>query len=113
MPPNATKFQKLAQIPRTPSAWPDREKIFERVNKDGGEEISSTSTVYNDLQELERKGVIKNAKDPNRRQHGYYVTTWELSDTISLPDPSAIEDPFTGKDPIKVRNPITGKVWVG
>lgn len=105
-----TKFEKLAQIPRTPSAWPDLEAIFERVNKDGGEEIGSTSTVYNDLQELVRKEVIKNAKDPNGRQHGYYVTTWELSDTISLPDPSLIEDPATGMDIIKVKNPITGMV---
>jgi hypothetical protein len=113
MPPNATKFDKLAQIPNSPSTWPDLPTIFKRVNEDGGEEIGKTPTVYSVLQELEEKGVIKNAKDPNGRQHGYYVTTWELSDTISLPDPAAIEDPFTGKEPIEVINPISGKVWVG
>ncbi len=112
MPPNATKFDKLAQIPKSPFTWPDQEEIFERVNRDGGEEVGSTSTVYSDLQDLEKKGVIKNAKNPNGRQHGYYVTTWELSDTISLPDPKDVEDPYTGKEPIKVRNPITGEVDV-
>jgi hypothetical protein len=109
---NPTKFDKLAQIPKSPSTWPELEEIFKRVNRDGGEEIGSTATVYSVLQELEEKGALKNAKDPSGRKHGYYVRTWELSDTISLPDPSAIEDPVTGKDPIKVMNPITGAVDV-
>ena len=108
--PNATKFEKLAQIARSPFTWPDVLKVFELVNKDGGEEIGSTSTLRNVLQDLDEKGVIKNEKDPNGRKHGYHITTWELSDSISLPHPSEIEDPFTGKDPIKFINPVTGEI---
>lgn len=107
---NPTNFEKIAQIPRTPFAWPELEEIFELVNKDGGEKITSTSTLYKILKDLEEKEVMKDEKKPNERPHGFYVTTFDLTDTISLPHPREIEDPFTGKDPIKVINPITRKV---
>jgi hypothetical protein len=110
MSPTATKFEKLAQIARSAFTWPDILKVYELINQDGEEEIGKTGTVYSVLQNLEEKGVIKNAKDPNGRRHGFHITAWELSDTISLPQPSLIEDPVTGMDPIKVRNPISGEI---
>ncbi len=105
-----TKFEKLAQIARSPFTWSDKLKVFELVNQDGGEQIGNPTTVYNVLQELEEKGVIKDEKDPNGRRHGFHIATWELSDSISFPHPSLIEDPVTGMDRIKVRNPITGEI---
>jgi hypothetical protein len=57
------------------------------------------------------EGEIQEGKYPApKNKNGYFVTSFDSEDTVSLPHPSEIEDPFLGKAKIKIQNPITGKI---
>ncbi len=104
-------YEKLTTIENADLTWASQERIFEEVNKDGGDPISNTQIVYRELQDLKQKELIKEKKDPGAKNRlGYYVTTFDFQDTVTLPRPSGIEDPILGKERIKVQNPITGDI---
>jgi hypothetical protein len=104
-------YEKLTTIENYSDAWASLDKIFEAVNKDGGEKIPNMQTVGRELRELNEKKLITDENIPNsKNKPGYYVTTFENRDTVPLPDPSEIEAPALGKEKIKIRNPITGEI---
>jgi hypothetical protein len=104
-------YEQLTTIENYSESWASLEVIFEKVNKDGGEKISNTQIVYRELQELKEKKLIKEMKDPGAKNKlGYYVTTFDIQDTVPLPHSSEIEDPALGKAKIRIQNPITGEI---
>jgi len=109
--PDAPPHEKLNTIRYANQTWASQEEIFEGLNKDGGDPMGSTSTFYRELQEMEKHGFIKGEKDPGAKNRiGYYVTTFDSQDTVSLPHPSEIEDPVLGREKIRIQNPITGEI---
>jgi len=102
-------IEKLATISRSSSYWVPREKVFEEVNKDGGQYLS-LSTVNNELIELMKMGILDRSKPPKSRHFGYYVMTLNVGGAISLPSSSDIVDPVYKGKPVEVINPLTGQV---
>lgn len=108
--PNTSKYEKLNDIAAENSpAQITQEQIFIEINNDGGDEIKSKDTLYKYIQELLKIGLISVKKYSGLNKYGYYVTTWEMNDTIKLPHPSEIDHPVM-KEIIKIRNPITGEI---
>jgi hypothetical protein len=106
-----TPAEKLIDISHADSVWASMDDIFKALEKDGGEPVGSTSTVRREVKELVDEGEIQEGKYPApKNKNGYFVTSFDSEDTVSLPHPSEIEDPFLGKAKIKIQNPITGKI---
>jgi len=108
--PNDSKYEKLNLIAADNSpAQITQEQIFIEINKNGGDEIKSKDTLYKYIQELLKIGLIGVKKYSGLNKYGYYVTTWEMTDTVKLPHPSEIDHPVM-KNKIKIRNPLTGEI---
>jgi hypothetical protein len=105
---NGGDVEKLAIISRGSQHWASREKVFEMINKNGGN--YPLSTVNNDLVALLGMGVLERAKPQKSRFYGYYIVTMALSKAIKLPDPETIQDPVYEGKSVSVVNPLTGEV---
>ena len=107
---NSSKAEILSSFAAQNSpAWATIEDIHKAVNKDGGREIGNRATLYNEIQELLKNGIIGENKYQGQNKKGYYVTTLEIEDIIRLPHPSEIDHEIM-RQKIKIMNPITGKV---
>jgi hypothetical protein len=102
-------IEKLATIARSSGYWATREKVFEIINKRGGE-CYSLSSVSNDLLSLYEMGILDRAKPPKSRAFGYYIMGMNLDDAIRLPEPAEIQDPIYQGQEVSVVNPITGQI---
>jgi len=99
----------LSAIANNTSAWMTREKVFETLNKEGGEYVS-LSTVNNELQYLLKVGIVDRKKPSKSNQYRYYVLTLDAGQYLALPHPSEILDPIYQGKPVEVVNPLTGAV---
>lgn len=102
-------IEVLSTIARNSSAWVNREKLFEAINRDGGDFVS-LSTVNNELQYLLRAGIIDRKKPPKSNQYKYFILTLEAGQSLTLPHPSSIIDPVYQGKPVEVVNPLTDAV---
>jgi hypothetical protein len=103
------EIEILSTISQSSTYWARREKLYEIVNKDGGQYLS-LSTVNSELIELMKMGIIDRSKPPKSRHFGYYVMTLNVGGAIPLPSPSDIHDPIYKGKPVEVINPLTGQV---
>jgi len=101
-------IEKLSIIAGHSTYWVRREKIFEEINKDGGEYLS-LSTINNELSELMQIGVIDRAKPPKSKHFGYFVMALYWDEAVKFPHPSEINDPIYKGEPVEVINPLTGQ----
>lgn len=99
----------LSTITNSANAWMTREKVFETLNKEGGEYVS-LSTVNNELQYLLKVGIVDRKKPPKQNQYRYYILTLDAGQYLTLPHPSEIMDPIYQGKPVEVINPLTGAV---
>jgi predicted transcriptional regulator len=99
----------LSTIANSTSAWMSREKVFETLNKEGGEYMS-LSTVNNELQYLLKAGIVDRKKPPKTNQYKYYILTLDAGQYLALPHPSEIKDPIYQGKPVEVVNPLTDAV---
>ena len=107
--PNASDIKKLAILAQSSDYWMDREKIFEVINKAGGE-VMSLTTVNNELMELCKMGIIGREKAAKQRRYKYFVMTLDVEGSFTLPPVAGIVDPvYQGKE-VNVVNPITGQI---
>jgi hypothetical protein len=104
--------EKLTTIENYSECWISQEKIFEEVNKDGREKVSNTQKIGRELRPMrDDKKIIADKNIPGEKNKpGYYVTTFDIQETVPLPEPSEIEDPVLKKEKIKIINPITGEI---
>ena len=98
--------ESLARIAISSSCWVDINKIFEFVNNDS-ESIIAMGTIYKDLIELLKNGILGRSKPPKRNQYGYFVMRLNMDQSLSLPKPSSINISGTGQEAIEVINPLT------
>ena len=103
------ELEILCTVSQNYGYWAKREKIYEIVNTNGGEQMS-LSTVSNELIELLKMGIIERSKPPKSRHFGYYVMTLDVGGAIALPSPSDIQDPIYKGALVEVINPLTGQV---
>jgi hypothetical protein len=96
----------LARIAKSPSCWVDINNIFEFVNNDS-DSIIAMGTIYKDLIELLKNGILGRSKPPKRNQYGYFVMRLNLDQSLSLPEPSSIKIPGTEQEAIDIINPLT------
>jgi hypothetical protein len=101
--------QVLSTIAHNTSAWITREKVYENINKEGGEYMS-LSTVNNELQYLLSTGIVDRKKPPKTNQFKYHILTLEAGQYLTLPHPSEIMDSIYEGEPVDVVNPLTGAV---
>jgi hypothetical protein len=87
---------------------PDRYQIMKKVNEDGRITIT-LATLDIELQELQKKDVIKRYKVDGKNKYSYSITTIQIDAAVSLPDPSTIVDPVYNGKPVCLINPVTGK----
>ncbi|MCE5262338.1 MAG: hypothetical protein LLG97_02255 [Deltaproteobacteria bacterium] len=106
--PKPSKIEKLNIIAGADASWDYIDQINVEINSDGGIEVAQP-TVYKDLQELKKAGLIEEKKSPGKTKIGYHVTTWEIAETIQLPRPEDIDHPVM-KEKIKIVDPLTGTV---
>ena len=106
---NKSVVEILSTIANSTNAWMTREKVFETLNKEGGEYVS-LSTVNNELQYLLKVGIIDRKKPPKQNQYRYYILTLDAGQYLTLPHPSEINDPIYQGKPVEVVNPLTGAV---
>jgi hypothetical protein len=106
---NKSVVEILSTIANSTNAWMTREKVFEILNKDGGEYVS-LSTVNNELQYLLKVGIVDRKKPPKQNQYRYYILTLDAGQYLTLPHPSEINDPIYQGKPVEVVNPLTGAV---
>jgi DNA-binding HxlR family transcriptional regulator len=106
---NKSVVDILSTIANSTSAWMSREKVFETLNKEGGEYMS-LSTVNNELQYLLKAGIVDRKKPPKTNQYKYYILTLDAGQYLALPHPSEIKDPIYQGKPVEVVNPLTDAV---
>jgi len=107
-PTSGSDADKLVAVFGALEAWVPSEKIFEYVNKGETDEINF-STLYREIQELQRKEVIRVQSDPKAKNKKLYaVTTLSGGKHVEFPRPSEIDDPIFEKRPVRVINPLTG-----
>ena len=106
---NKSVVEVLSTIANNTNAWMTREKVFETLNKEGGEYVS-LSTVNNELQYLLKVGIIDRKKPPKQNQYRYYILTLDAGQYLALPHPSEIVDPVYQGKTVEVVNPLTGAV---
>jgi hypothetical protein len=100
----------LVAISENPNCWISMEKLFEKVNDDGGETLS-LSTVYRELRNLQDKEVIRGQNDAKARNKKLYaINTLDIRENIRLPLPSEIDCATFKHQPIQVISPISGEV---
>ncbi len=106
---NKSAVEVLSAIANSTNAWMTREKVFESLNKEGGEYVS-LSTVNNELQYLLKVGIVDRKKPSKSNQYRYYILTLDAGQYLALPHPSEINDPIYQGKPVEVVNPLTGAV---
>lgn len=107
-PTSGSDADKLVAVFGSLDAWVPLEKIFEYVNKGEADEINFSS-LYREIQELQRKEVVRGQSDPKSKNKKLYsVTTLSAGKYIEFPKPSEIDDPIFEKRPVRVVNPLTG-----
>jgi hypothetical protein len=67
------------------------------------------ATIYKDLMELLKNGILGRAKPPKRNQYGYFVMRLNMDQSLSLPDPTKIELSDAEKEVVDIINPITAE----
>jgi hypothetical protein len=100
-----TDNDKLRALPLLSIAWADQLKIVELLNADGGCKIENNTTLYNDIKIIQKKGLIGSSHFPGSKNHlGYYITTIEADNSVTLPKPSLINDTVYKGKSLKVVN---------
>lgn len=101
--------ETLLGIMQNERCWVPQDKIFEYVNRDGGEPVG-VSTLYRELKSLAGKEVILSRDDSKSKNKKLFaICVSDISENIRLPHPSEISDGIFDK-PLQVLNPLSGAV---
>jgi len=64
-------------------------------------------TIYKDLIELLKNGILGRSKPPKRNHYAYFVMRLNMDQWLTLPEPSSIKITGAEQEAIDIINPLT------
>jgi hypothetical protein len=98
--------ESLARIAKSSGCWADVNRIFELMNN-GSEPILAMATIYKDLMELLKNGILGRAKPPKTNHYGYFVMRLNMDQSMVLPEPSKLKISGMDEGALDIINPLT------
>jgi len=96
--------------PIVKAAWGSRDDIWNKVNSDGGEELSR-STVNKELETLTKLDIILSGKHAVKKiKYGYAINQLRGDLSLTVSDPGDIKDLVLKGKTVNVTNPLTGAI---
>jgi hypothetical protein len=92
-------------------AWAKIEHVFKIANnKSKNGRYISIQNINDELNRLNRLGLISKRKLPQSSDAGYYINVMNIGKHITFQKSSEIADPKFNMEPVQVVNPLTGKI---